>query len=773
MAKAAGFLETVYTVILAFIIVFYSTVFAGGISLGYEYLFVILSSLMFVIYLAAKALRGEKAFFDGITFLLFAYMGYLALNTFLSVSAFRSREACFFLFGCLLVFVSLRDLASGSVLVREYTLAAAAAGLTLSAVMNSAYIINLALKEGGLSFAGRFSSTLGNPNILAFFILFVLPLLYYFFRKTSSPALKALLVFSAFNCLFSLFFTFSRNGIFGAVILAVVFIFSGKSRRLIYAVLLSVFLLFGLFFALRSGPLAARILSVAPLESRLHLMEASLGILRNSPLSGTGFQSFSFIVNSVKEGGSWASHSHNLFLQILSEQGTVGLVLFLSFNLLLVLRLEPGRALNRVLLSCFLIFFSMQLFDYFLWIPVMQILYFVFISLFAGPAQPFKAKDRKNRLFPKALLAAVIIFIAWKRGAVPLFALSHYERSEEIKNENPRAALAQLEAAAAGYPHPFYLFSAGKLLFRQGEAGRDRALKYFQRAYRWNYYDPYFIDNYALAIEKPGERTYLDQKKLKSLMMWGMKADPYAEFVDFYTKYIELCDEPSEIIDIARKAALKTASVFKNISLMDAEKKEVVKTALLSPGDISEERRGHCLQNLGYPELALRVYEKLPSPQGLDLLVHHVTALIQIKDFDRAFMLAADTGGASENPELCELAARALYGQGRLEESLVYYHDLAPALSQYMPAQILRARILYDLGDYASAAGILESALYGLKGRREQLAGGLALLKRAYEKTGDREGAKSAGSRLSRVSGAPDYLFRSWVKINYKLAVKR
>ncbi len=184
---------------------------------------------------------------------------------------------------------------------------------------------------------GRITSVFSNPNILAVYLILLLPFAAAgLFRHSSSPA-RRVGSFLLFTLLFvTLIYTWSRGAWLGAILSLALFLLAIKPA-LVY---LLVPALVGLPFAAEalSGPLGYRFSSIFTGDSsivhRFDIWRGSLSMIGDHLFGGigTGESVFSavFPLYAV-EGTEFVPHTHNLFLQLLAEFGVVGLAVFLLF----------------------------------------------------------------------------------------------------------------------------------------------------------------------------------------------------------------------------------------------------------------------------------------------------------------------------------------------------------------------------------------------------------------------------------------------------------
>ncbi len=183
---------------------------------------------------------------------------------------------------------------------------------------------------------GRVVSTFENPNVLAEYLIMVLPLLLAMFLLNRNPKVCfALALCIAVNggCLI---FTWSRGAWLGFLIGTVIFLLM-TSRHTLTAMLFALLGVPFLPFVLPDS-ITQRFMSIGNLGDsstsyRVNIWKGVIDMLQDYwPTGiGIGYDSFKLVypgyaLSAIEK----APHAHNLFLQILVEIGIVGLIVFLA-----------------------------------------------------------------------------------------------------------------------------------------------------------------------------------------------------------------------------------------------------------------------------------------------------------------------------------------------------------------------------------------------------------------------------------------------------------
>lgn len=230
---------------------------------------------------------------------------------------------------------------------------------------------------------GRAFSSFGQPNFLASWLLFTIPITVYFFILKKGLLPKFLLFLTVFIQLLALFFTASRAAWLALFIVTALFFLTYLWRqanwpRFKKIGLLLVALVFALvIIAFVDKTSAGRIsrsfnLADGSVAARLEFWQASLPAIAQKPIFGYGLENYSDVFLSAYQP-NWAifgkvnaspDRAHNLILDILLSGGLVALLawfVLLFFVMLIYLdnnRFAAWRLLNKSLffgLSAYLI----------------------------------------------------------------------------------------------------------------------------------------------------------------------------------------------------------------------------------------------------------------------------------------------------------------------------------------------------------------------------------------------------------------------------------
>ena len=198
-------------------------------------------------------------------------------------------------------------------------------------------------------FGKRIISTFGNPTFLSSYLVMTIPICFYFYKKTKK--IFYLIIFG--TLIFALILTYTRSswlGIFFAGIYFVTLYFKNfwhkKNLKFFVKFLLLIFFLVSILFI--SKDFRTRIKESFSLSKnnksiyqRLIIYKTGLDIFKDNIIFGSGYGTFDlkapFYIGKyiddiyMYEHKTHANLAHNLLLQVLSETGIVGIIIYLIF----------------------------------------------------------------------------------------------------------------------------------------------------------------------------------------------------------------------------------------------------------------------------------------------------------------------------------------------------------------------------------------------------------------------------------------------------------
>lgn len=226
---------------------------------------------------------------------------------------------------------------------------------------------------------GRVVSVFDNPNILAVYLVMILPFAMYMLLRTSESRAKILGVISIASIILCIIFTWSRGAWLAAILCVTVFllIYSRKTLRYIFFGCLFVpFLPFVL-----PDSIIRRFTSIGDLADsstmyRVYTWKGSLRVVGEYLFSGIGYGTSAYQTiypQYAYAGIESAEHSHSLFLQLIIGTGIIGIVAFAIILILFTqMNLEHikdskdlgGRLITTAALCAVIAALVFGLFDY-------------------------------------------------------------------------------------------------------------------------------------------------------------------------------------------------------------------------------------------------------------------------------------------------------------------------------------------------------------------------------------------------------------------------
>lgn len=190
-----------------------------------------------------------------------------------------------------------------------------------------------------LLYSGRVISTFGQPNFLGAYLVMSLPFAWFAFKQTTTRG-KLVIGFLMIVIILGIFSTTSRSAYAGLIFLALIwgiyhyrlFLAGLISSVIVFAILANLFptLIFREWYRFKVDTD-----SKWTAENRLAIVQKSLELIQQKPVSGYGLENFSLAFPKVIKANDLGlkditvDSSHNFFLDLTVQTGLVGLGLFL------------------------------------------------------------------------------------------------------------------------------------------------------------------------------------------------------------------------------------------------------------------------------------------------------------------------------------------------------------------------------------------------------------------------------------------------------------
>lgn len=219
----------------------------------------------------------------------------------------------------------------------------------------------------------RAYGSFGSPNVFGGYLVIVLIILLFNYKKFESVKSKAFVLMSYVLCLTSLFFTFSRSAWLVAAMAIIVHSVIIKKYQFIILSVIIFFIFSNIYFPLIKTRTSFQSISeVRSVEERVGGYKEALQIFKQHPLIGVGAGNYTlaaYYLNSNRLGYEYQP-VHNALVLFIVEQGVVGLLLFLFVILSLffyVMSFKDKLKDSRHIVFMFFCFFVLMFFDHYLY----------------------------------------------------------------------------------------------------------------------------------------------------------------------------------------------------------------------------------------------------------------------------------------------------------------------------------------------------------------------------------------------------------------------
>ena len=375
-------------ILLTVLVIFASYYPVFGLK-GYESTTLIVSlSLAFLLssLISFRTQNTERYPLSPISFSLILFLGWAVLGHFYTVDQDNSMTAILQHFGGAILLLGLSlNIKEEEHLQRFLWLALFCAGLmsVIAIVQQFEVFSSFVPKLTGTMATGFY----GHRNVLATYLLLHFPLAIYFYVSSQTRNKKIIFGILSILIVLALIFSRSRGGqlVLGIQLLGMLIYFvrkkdHAKMKDLIVGGVLTTVLYFGLLFLVKvsavdhvyyeTPPSIANVFTGehnawGSLANRLVFWETGWGIFKDYWLTGTGPWTYELLfpvylgkeTSGLVEGFAYVvdpPHSHNIFVQIATNTGVIGLGLFMAFLTavysrgIYLLRNTPPEARNFV-----------------------------------------------------------------------------------------------------------------------------------------------------------------------------------------------------------------------------------------------------------------------------------------------------------------------------------------------------------------------------------------------------------------------------------------
>jgi putative inorganic carbon (HCO3(-)) transporter len=416
--------------------------------------------------------------------------------------------------------------------------------------------------------ATRSFSTLGNPVMLAGYLVLILPLAIFQFLEAKKRAQLIFYGVASLAIFFCLVTTFSRGGwVAGLFALLFLFLFLQHSKIFLKKFFVIVFILVvavALVFIVDSWlvfrsknriSLVKRVASIqiqkGSLNTRLLTWDVALKMLAKQPLIGSGPDTFHLTfpsLNTLKFASSLGrreqpDNAHNYFLQIGSTLGVIGLFSFLAISILFLFFIkrvvwDVKGELSMAGLAAgglgYLIYLLSGINE-----ADTGSLFWIFIALLVAQHTKTRSYDLLllKRFSGQAILITVVLGMVAFWFPVKFFLADvHFLKAQRLMSDFPSfdRIVAHYNSAVSLNPYEnFYLLNFGRLYEGVGlQTGNwlflDKAMDYYLTAQRKNPLDIdayMFLSNLYLQVAQRFDQKYFNfaERELRQ----ALKIAPY------------------------------------------------------------------------------------------------------------------------------------------------------------------------------------------------------------------------------------------------------
>jgi len=258
----------------------------------------------------------------------------------------------------------------------------------LAMILGGTIIAYFGIYERSMEGIKQGYATLINPNILAGYLILIIPIVSSLLFYAPKGSKKALLAFSFITMVICLILTRSRAGWLALVGAMIFLVIIEKRKRLAIGLTLVLIVVTSILIpSVRTRLVTIFDLNSLVNEERIYGAKSALQMIKDYPLTGIGVNNFYHVYPQYQlpEAREHLIHAHNIFLQIGAEMGLFGLAVFLWLLIKVfkvgwktLKKIKEGdylRALVIGLLGSLVAFLVNQQFDY-IWVKASLFIFF-------------------------------------------------------------------------------------------------------------------------------------------------------------------------------------------------------------------------------------------------------------------------------------------------------------------------------------------------------------------------------------------------------------
>lgn len=277
----------------------------------------------------------------------------------------------------------------------------------LAMILGGTIIAYFGIYERSMEGMKQSYATLINPNILAGYLILIIPIVSSLLFYAPKGSKKALLAFSFITMVICLILTRSRAGWLALVGAMSFLVIIEKRKRLTIGLALVLIVAASILMpSVRTRLVTIFDLNSLVNEERIYGVKSALQMIKDHPLTGIGINTFYYVYPQYQlpEAKQHLPHAHNIFLQIGAEMGLFGVVIFLwllirvfkiGWEILRKAKDDYLRALTIGLLASLIAFLINQEFD-FMWLTHNLFVFFWILLAMFPLVRNLVLKDEGN-----------------------------------------------------------------------------------------------------------------------------------------------------------------------------------------------------------------------------------------------------------------------------------------------------------------------------------------------------------------------------------------
>jgi O-antigen ligase/tetratricopeptide (TPR) repeat protein len=337
-----------------------------------------------------------------------------------------------------------------------------------------------------------------HPSVTAGYLVLILPLGFYQFSRTDNIPLRIIQGLGLVLNLVVIVLTESRGGLVGLGVMVVAAAYLFRERLIAFYKSHKLLVIIGLVFIVSIGTsfllLMARSRGFSftgwTVQARYHIWRASLSIIRDNPLFGSGLGTYGqqyLVYRDPSFDARSFIHAHNQTLQITVELGLVGLVslIYVFWRYFIETRRSHKKIRSNDLFSLIALcgLFGVLLPDA-IFTSAMIVFLFIFYLVWISPERD--TTENYLGVPPLLILTLISFFIGLGAGWIAWKIKPYYQAVIHSYNKNWSESAVQLELALDRDPrNPYYQyaigFTRGEIACNKGE-GHSDSIKMYKAA---------------------------------------------------------------------------------------------------------------------------------------------------------------------------------------------------------------------------------------------------------------------------------------------------